>query len=465
MKILNPPRQAIKLVVATLLACLGVQGAKGGGAGITTLASFSGGNGAGPYAGLLLGHDGNFYGTTYQGGTNGLPLGLGIAFRVTPDGTLTRLVCFNGSNGAKPYAGLIQTLDGNLYGTTLQGGSFNSGVLFLLTTNGNITPLLSFAGPNGAKPSGRLLLGRDGFLYGTTQTGGTSNLGTIFQTTTNGVLNTLVSFTNGNGANPYAGLIQGADGHLYGTTVNGGLMGKGTVFRVTTNGVLTTLVSFNATNGCFPYGGLVQDVTGDLYGTTAYGGDSNAGTVFRITTNGVLTVIYVFTGGVDGANPWASLVRGRDGHFYSTTILGGISIGVAGWGTVFQIMTNGTFTSLRAFEVDSNGISPYSDLVQDAAGNFHGTTFSLGAGLKGTVFRLNAIPGNLQPVVTAGNSFQFSWGAWPGVAYQVQYKTNLNQSGWNDLGSSIIATNGTMSVNDPLHGGSRCYRVKQLTVP
>lgn len=465
MKTLTPTRLAFKLAIATLLTWGGKQGANGGGAGITTLASFSSSNGAGPYAGLLLGQDGNFYGTTYQGGTNGLPLGYGTAFKLTPGGALTTLVCFNNSNGAKPYAGLVQAADGNLYGVTWQGGASNLGVLFRLTTNGNLTPMLSFTGANGAKPSGRLLYGANGLLYGTTQSGGTSNLGTVFQTTTSGVLNPLVSFNGTNGANPYAGLMLGADGHLYGTTVNGGLMGKGTAFRVTTNGVLTTLISFAITNGTYPYGGLVQDVTGDLYGTTAYGGTYNAGTIYRLTTNGTLTTLYSFTGGIDGANPWASLIRGRDGHFYSTTILGGASIGVNGWGTIFQIMTNGTFTSLLAFAVDDNGISPYSDLVQDATGHFYGTTFSLGAGLKGTVFKINATPGDLPSPSVIGNSLRVNWNAWPGISYQVQYKTNLNQGGWLDLGGAIIATNGAMNVSDPIVGGTRCYRVKQLSVP
>jgi uncharacterized repeat protein (TIGR03803 family) len=440
--------------------------ASGGVAKITTLAAFygassSGTNGAAPYCGLLQAADGNFYGTTHQGGTSVFP-GLGTVFKLTPGGVITTLFSFNNTNGSRPYAALTQGIDGGLYGSTLQGGTSNFGTLFRINTNGALTTLLSFTNTNGARPSGRLTLGQDGFFYGTTQFGGPSNQGTVFRVTTNGVLTTLASFFGTNGANPYAEVVQGIDGRLYGTTVNGGTENKGTVFQLTTNGVLTRLISFDGTNGFNPYGGLVQDPGGILYGTTANGGAAAVGTVFRITTNGALVTLHEFSGGDDGSNPWASLLRGRDGSYYGTTILGGS--GLVGRGTVFQITTNGDFATLASFEFDANGGSPYGGLVQDSSGHLYGTTLSLGVGLKGTVFRLDPAPTTLSASVSAG-LVRIGWAAWLGQSYQVQYKTNLLQNNWTDLANPITATNGAAMFTDPISGPSRQYRLKQTTTP
>jgi len=436
-----------------------VEAGVGGGAGdLTTLAAFGGANGAAPYAALLLAADGNFYGTTLQGGTNGFPLGYGTIFRLSPSGQLATLVQFNSNNGAKPYGGLVQTTEGNLYGTTWQGGVSNQGTLFQLTTDGALTTLIAFTNGNGAKPSARLTIGRDGFLYGTTQFGGASNQGTVFRMTSNGVLSTLATFNFTNGANPYAEVIQGQDDAFYGTSVDGGAGDAGTVFRVTTNGVLTSLFSFSAVDGAKPYGGLVQNGDGLLYGTTAYGGTNGYGTIFRISTNGSLSTLYSFTGGDDGANPWASLLLGKDGSFYGTAILGGATTGVPR-GTVFQFTTNGVFTSLVAFEFDTNGISPYASLIQDLSGNLCGTTYSGGRGLKGTVFRLAPAPQSIQATSQPGNILRFTWDAWLGKTYWVQFKTDLAQVTWTNLGNSFVATNSPAVVDTSAVGVRRFYRV------
>ncbi|MFO1513996.1 MAG: choice-of-anchor tandem repeat GloVer-containing protein [Verrucomicrobiota bacterium] len=287
------------------------------------MASFSGLNGALPYSGLLLTSDGSLFGTTSQGGTNGLPFGYGTIFRLNSSGVLTTLFSFNSTNGAKPYGALALGGDGNLYGTTWVGGISNVGTAFRMTTNGLHTTLLSFSNINGAKPSGRLIKGQDGHFYGTTQFGGTTNQGTVFRLTTNGVLTTLASFSDTNGANPYAEVVQGSDGHLYGTTVNGGPSDVGAVFRVTTNGVLTPLYIFSGPDGANPYGGLVQDPDGILYGTTAYGGANGYGTIFKITTNGSLTTLYSFTGVLTGQIPGPVCCAGVTDSFTGQRYSGG----------------------------------------------------------------------------------------------------------------------------------------------
>jgi len=199
-----------------------------------------------PYADLCAGQDGNFYGTTVGGGTNG---GFGTVFKVTTNGLLTSLVSFAGTNGSFSHSELAQGNDGNFYGTTAGGGDNGYGTVFVVTTNGLLTSLVPFADTNGAFPYSSLTMGNDGNFYGTTYYGGSNNiLGTIFRVTTNGVLTSLASFNNTNGANPIAGLTLGSDGNFYGTTAFGGTNSGnyGTIFQVTPNGVLTSMEPIRA---------------------------------------------------------------------------------------------------------------------------------------------------------------------------------------------------------------------------
>ena len=232
----------------------------------------SGTNGRTPYAGLTLGPNGNFYGTTYYGGVNND----GTVFKVTTNGSLTTLVNFNGTNGANPVAGLTLGPDGSFYGTTKNGGNTSQGTVFKLTSNGDLTTLVNFAATNGAGPSAGLTWGPDGNLYGTTEFGGLNGDGTGFQMTTNGTLGTLVDFNITNGANPVAGLTLGADGNLYGTTdttITGSSTSYEAVFQMTTNGTLTTLVNFNGTNnGVSPETSLTLGTDGNFYGATTHSG-------------------------------------------------------------------------------------------------------------------------------------------------------------------------------------------------
>lgn len=153
-------------------------------------------------------------------------------YKVSTNGTITSLVSFAGTNGSSPFAGLTQGSDGNFYGTTQQGGSGSAGTVFRFTTNGTLTNLANFATTNGAGPASVLMQGPDGNFYGTTSGGGSSSSGTIFLVTSNGALSSLASFAGTNGANPKAGLILGPDGNFYGTTEQGGSGGAGVAFRL-----------------------------------------------------------------------------------------------------------------------------------------------------------------------------------------------------------------------------------------
>ena len=199
-----------------------------------------------------------------------------------------------------------------------------------------LTSLYSFTGgADGGLPGAGLVQGSDSNFYGTTSGGGTSGNGTVFRISPSGSLTNLWEFTGGSdGASPYAGLVQGSDGNFYGTTYGGGANGNGTVFRITPSGTLTTLWSFTGgSDGAYPYAGLVQGSDGNFYGTTSAGGTNNAGTVFQINSAGGLTTLYSFSGGADGESPWAGLIQGSDGSFYSTTYEGGSY----GYGTVFKL--------------------------------------------------------------------------------------------------------------------------------
>jgi uncharacterized repeat protein (TIGR03803 family) len=247
---------------------------------VTPLYSFTGGHdGDSPYGALAQGSDGNFYGTTAFGGSNSL----GVIFKMTPGGIVTPLHSFTGANdGAYPYAGLMQGADGSLYGTTAFGGTHDAGSIFRITPAGSITRLYSFTGgDDGAYPLAGLVHGYDGNLYGTTYQGGSEDIGTVFKISTNGALNSLHSFSDTDGALPSAGLAQGRDGNLYGTTELGGVGQFGTVFRITTNGVLDTIIHFTAANGAYPEGALVQAADGYFYGTTSHASTYDYGYMFR----------------------------------------------------------------------------------------------------------------------------------------------------------------------------------------
>ena len=204
------------------------------------------------------------------------------------------------------------------------------------------------------------------------------------------VLTTLYSFTGTNdGEYPGAALVQASDGSLYGTTRGGGTYGGGTVFRISTNGTLTTLYSFTSgDDGGIPVAALVQGTDGNLYGTADDFGQYGLGTIFQIGTDGTLTTLYSFPGGDDGGHPWGGLVQGADGNLYGTTIGVMFDSGVGGLGTVFQISTNGVLNTLYSF-AGNDGAMPRAGLVQGSDGNFYGTTSAGGTDNQGTVFQIN----------------------------------------------------------------------------
>jgi uncharacterized repeat protein (TIGR03803 family) len=393
----------------------------------TSLVSFNGTNGANPYnTSLVQGTDGNLYGTTVSGGANEA----GTVFKMTPSGTLTTLHSFAGepTDGAYPWAGLVLGTNGIFYGTTLEGGANGRGTVFSITSAGVVTILYSFCGcGDGTLPEAPLIQATNGTFYGTTSSGGANDSGTVFSITSEGTLTTLYSFCSqaecADGSLPVAALVQATNGTFYGTTEGGGANGDdGTVFSITAGGKLKTLYSFCSVNGaepCLdgytPAAALVQATNGTFYGTTAGGGSDEVGTVFSIASGGTLTTLYTFCNESGCAeNPYAGLIQATNGNFYGTTNLGGdtgtsdpcYSFGsFSGCGTIFEISASGALTTLHTFVgTDGFNYEGANTLFQATNGKFYGTTYGGGAGATGsaegdgTIFSLSV---GLGPFVRA----------------------------------------------------------------
>jgi uncharacterized repeat protein (TIGR03803 family) len=403
---------------------------------LVTTVHFDNADGYTPYSTLVQYSNGNFYGTTARGGANS---NAGTVFTVAPNGTLTTLYSFcsqpNCTDGASPVPGLVLASDGNFYGTTFRGGSSQAcldgcGTVFKITPGGALTSLYSFCSQqdcaDGSAPIGALVQGSDGNLYGTTWEGGvinsscTNGCGTAFKVSLNGTLSTVHSFQGVDGALPTGTLIQATDGNFYGTTSQGGAqqnctVGCGTVFKITPGGTLSTKYNFCSQQGCsdgtIPRAGLVQGTDGNLYGTTQYGGITNSdcsggcGTVFKLTLSGALSTIYSFcaqSGCTDGSVPAAGLIQLSDGNFYSTTSQGGsLDCNGASCGTAFKLTPSGSLTTLHTFiGPPSEGYQSLAGLALGVDGNLYGTTNLGGAFNAGTVFRLtgpNPVPVEFVP--------------------------------------------------------------------
>jgi len=256
----------------------------------TTLATFYGTNGNSPQAPLVQSSDGSFYGTTFEGGTanSNFPGGMGTVFRVTTNGTLATLVSFAETNGVYPRAALTRGSDGNFYGTTEEGGSYGYGTVFKMTSNGTLTTLYSFGQTNdaGSNPSAALIQANDGNLYGIAGS-------EFFKITPDGNLTPLYIFDWTTEEFP-SDIIQ-INGQFYGTFESGWFFNtSGGIFQMTTSGVNTILASFSFTNGARPLG-LTFGSDGNIYGTAQQGGITNStfqygmGTVFRLLLPPVIT--------------------------------------------------------------------------------------------------------------------------------------------------------------------------------
>lgn len=450
---------------------------------LTVLTNLDGTNGFYPHGTMVVGSDGNLYGTSDQGGTNGD----GSLFKVTVAGAVIPLytcssISADASHGGQAtnamgaylYAGLTLGNDGSTYGVASSGGTNAAGTFLKLSTNGSLTLLATFgwkqtnsSGVNtnltGANPEGKLALGADGSFYGTAYLGGLYGRGAVFRAATNGTLTALASFNGINGSNPEAGLTAGKDGNFYGATYGGGASGNGTIFKITTNGLLTSLYSFSTggvtasftyTNaeGINPSANLTLGNDGLLYGTTHSGGTNGHGTVFKVTTNGLLTVLAQFNT-TNGATSLSPLTLGIDGNFYGTTAAGGTN----GNGTIFKLTTTGTFTSLYSFHAKASngsvstndtGANPYAGLALGDDGSLYGTTTAGGGAGEGTVFKF-AMPSTSLAIRLLATNAVLSWN---NVALSLLSATQAT-------GPFNLIPGATSPYTNPVVGGRKFFRL------
>jgi len=325
---------------------------------------------------LVMDGAGNLYGTSVQGGT----YASGTVFQVTPGGVHTVLYNFTGgADGGEPYKGVTLDTEGNLYGTAVTGGGGSCeggcGVVFKLTNSGGVwtqTVIHAFAGADGSGPGSPVSIDKHGNVFGTTPTGGKYGMGVIYA------------------LQPIGGSWKFRVVHAFtgGTDGAGGSAGR-----------------------------LLIDGRGNLYGVCTVGGVNALGTVYEVSlVNGQVkfSTLYAFNLPPDGAWPYSELAFDRLGNLYGTTFYGGAN----GMGTVYKLTRgNGTWTEsvLYSFQGGPDGANPISGLVADASGHLYGTTSVDGASCGcGTIFRMTrGSSGNW----TERPAYRFPGHPNPGTAY------------------------------------------------
>jgi uncharacterized repeat protein (TIGR03803 family) len=371
----------------------------------TSLGSLTGGGATGtgsdPNGILVEDAGGNLYGTAEGGGSNND----GTVFEVpylggNVYGPITALASFNGVDGIMPLGGLLEDASGDLFGVTATGTIAthpSGGTIFVIPAHTNtISTLAVFNGNNGQNPVCSLIMDASGDLFGTTVSGGSLNEGTVFELPRfSSTIITLTSFHGPDGANPYGGVIMDSSGNLYGTTSAGGPLNDGTVYELPFSGGMygpvTILGAFNGTNGSTPtqYARPMLDSQGNLWGTASMGGGGpNVGTVWELPKGLGTIAYYPFTSNTNGAIPEAGVVED-----VNTNVIGTCTAGGTGMGTVFELGSEGTgsFTSLVNFTGTGGavpGSAPQSTLIQDSMGDLFGSTTTGGSANDGTVFEL-----------------------------------------------------------------------------
>jgi uncharacterized repeat protein (TIGR03803 family) len=348
---------------------------------------------------LIQASDGKLYGTTQSGGKNAG----GTIFKLSPDGTgFTVLRALSQSDGVSPSGGLIERTNGYLVGAVRSAGPAGGGNLFRITKDGSYySPDLVF-GPVldldwlGYTPVGGILLASDGELYGTTSDGGAYNQGTVFSTRRDGIYHAILwhfQRADLNGNMPLAALMQASDGRLYGTTSTGGQHHLGTVFSVNPDGsdfqVLRHTTTSPNSNGIHPKAPMIEGTDGRLYGTTVgvrSSGRYFGGSIYCMNKDGTgYSVLRLFAGApADGESPESALVPFEDGRLFGTTRTGGAYTN----GTIFALSSDGSgYAQLRSFN-GTNGAEP-NGLTKGSDGILYGTTRGGGNVGLGTVFRIH----------------------------------------------------------------------------
>ncbi len=347
-------------------------------------------NGSFPYATLMITSTGRVFGTTSQGGTSDN----GTLYEYNPStNVLTKRRDFSTADGRFPLAAVVEANNGRLYGTAGSGGVNGRGTLFEFNLSTNtFTKKIDFNTTNGEVPYPGLIKAANGNLYGMTNGGGASSVGVIFEydVTANTLTKKLdffidpVTGKSPNGRVPTSNFVVASNGLLYGTTSQGGLAGGGVIFEYSTSSnTYTKKIDFTAApNGINSYGGLVRASNGRFYGMTQIGGANDEGALFEFNPNGnVYTKRFDFSS-TSGNYPTGSLAAAPNGKLYGMAIDGGS----LGHGTLFEFdpATN-TFTKKVDFD-NTNGREPQGSLFLASNNKFYGMTTSGGTSGDGVLF-------------------------------------------------------------------------------
>jgi len=377
----------------------------------SVLHEFDGGaGGKSPVGRLLLASDGNLYGTTTEGGTGG-----GTVFKLSLSGTFSVLYTFNSDSGSgytyTPSGSLIQGLDGSLYGAAGGGSSF--GVVYKIDLSGNLTILHDFNSDDGIGPRGEVVQGSDGSLYGTTAgfQYDSQNLGfrTLFKIDPSGNFSVLHHFPElyvGQGSNPYEMEVVTYPTSMF-QGVDGSVYGYGgnRVFRIEPSGSASILYeSDSPTSPNITL--LIQGSDGNFYGKARSSVSLDNQIVFKLDSSWNYSVLYEIDDSNDSAKSIVGLIQGVDGNLYATTEAGGSGNA----GTVSKLDSLGNYSVLHEFE-GSEGRYPQAGLIQGSDGSFYGTTFQGGGYGLGSVFKLDS-SGTVSLVHSFGSSSES--GVYPG---------------------------------------------------
>jgi uncharacterized repeat protein (TIGR03803 family) len=377
----------------TLLALMGLPRQLRG--DLTTLASFSGANGANPYGGVTFDAQGNMYGTTLNGGA----YGDGAAWMIAAgSNTVTTLASFRSpvtNIGTGPYGGIVLDARGNLFGTTAFGGAYDYGNVWEIVKGSHTaTTVTTFNDTNGAHPYAGLTIDAQGNLYGTTADGGPDgahNQGTVFEVVKgSNTITTLAAFQAiPGGANPRGPMTIDARGNLYGTTISEAVNVPPTAFEIVKGShTITNLATFQGTPGQGSLGAVSLDSHGNLFGTTVGDASSSRGTVWEIAKgSGTATTLASFAG-TNGGGPYGGVTMDTSGNLFGTTLGGGPTGGV---GTVWELASGSSVITDLGIFTGPNGANPYAGLTIGANGDLYGTTGYGGDFGDGTVFELSHV--------------------------------------------------------------------------
>jgi uncharacterized repeat protein (TIGR03803 family) len=383
------PTAALALTVLALVALFVVAATPAQAQTVSTLYSFSSNNSTQPIqpqANMAQGRDGDFYGISASG--DGCCQGW--FYKITSTGVLTSLTAMAQSEGTN-CNGVVLGTDGNFYGTCYSDPT-NNGTLIKVTPAGAITVMHTFTGSttDGCFPLAPPIQGTDGNFYGTTGFCGANGYGTAYKLTLAGAYSLLYSFQGppNDTAEPL-GLIQGTDGNFWGMG-NGWIISDGGVFKISSAGKETLVYAFKGGpgDGQNPYTSLIQGIDGNFYGNTEYGGTNQLGTIYKLTTAGVETLLYNFPNQTDGAYPRLPLTQGPDGLLYGMAT--DCAAGGCAQAGLFDITTKGAYKSLYLYPLGgSNSIQPFAPLLLSTNGTLYSTTSQGGTAENGSFYSVS----------------------------------------------------------------------------